>query len=433
MVQWEHHIFKKVLLMKLTSLLRTCMTRSRKPFLFLPEASETLSFREAEPLGLYVHIPFCRSICGFCPYCKTLYDLELARSYKDALLREITLAAGSSPKKKEVTSLYFGGGTPALMLDGLEEIIGHLRQYFTLSEGIGVELHPDDITPETLSKLRGAGVTMVSIGIQSFDEGCLRALGRKSSGADLAGKLALAASCGFDVVDVDLIFAIPTQTSASLRRDMDTAFSNGATQISTYPFIDFSFADNRYKPMPEREKKRLLHEIGIHAAKLGAQRTSVWTFARPGTQKYSSVTRDFFLGFGASAVTLLRSECKLNTFSAEDYIRTVESGKLPTSLTLRFTPRQRACYFLFWNCYSMRIDPEQFERVLGLSLRKTFRWELLAGRMLGLLKKEKGGYALTERGAYRYHTIEQAYTAAYIDQMWRVSRNTAFPGPVALY
>lgn len=347
-----------------------------------------------------------------------------------ALLNEIALVGKSLKTKRTTTSLYFGGGTPALLTDDLKSIIGKLKEYFIITKGIGIELHPDDITEENLKKLKNAGISMVSLGIQSFDQNCLSKLGRKRR--DFTQKLELVRQAGFDVVDVDLIFAIPGQTDKTLVEDVDTAFRYGATQVSTYPFIDFTFADNQYKPLPERNKKQMLQSLAAHCRNTGKERTSVWTFANPGTEKYSSITRDNFLGFGVSAATLLQDSFKINTFSIEAYIERIESEKLPTSLTLDFTKRQRGVYFLFWNAYSMNISPDQFEVIVGVPLRKMFGFELLVLEKMGLIYREKGQYRLTDKAAYYYHYIEQAYTTAYIDKMWNISRKVPFPEEIVL-
>ena len=126
-----------------------------------------------------------------------MYDVDLARKYKTALLREIELIGSELKEKKAVTDLYFGGGTPALMADSLKEIIDCLEKYFIIQDGIGVELHPDDISESILELLKTAGITMVSIGIQSFEQQCLSALGRK--GIDFLKKLELVSRAGFEI------------------------------------------------------------------------------------------------------------------------------------------------------------------------------------------------------------------------------------------
>ncbi|HHW37978.1 MAG TPA: radical SAM protein [Bacillales bacterium] len=416
--------------MLLTSLLRIYLTRSLRPFEFTNKNKAILDYENEENLGLYVHIPFCRSICSFCPYCKVVYNHETVKKYKLALLKEIDMVGSILQAKKEVTSLYLGGGTPALMIDNMKEIIDCVKKYFDIKQGIGVELHPDDINKGTLNQLKSSGVTMISIGIQSFNEKCLLALGRRDG--DFIKKLRMVDEAKFDVVDVDLIFGIPMQTETILTEDIEKAFSNGATQISTYPFIDFTFANNTYKPLPEKEKKRMLGSISDYCKETERERTSVWTFAKKGTGKYSSVTRDNFLGFGVSATTLLRDQFKINTFSIDDYIEKINFGQLPTSLTLSFSLRQRAVYYLFWSAYSMVINPVQFQKIIGKPLKSMYGFELWLCKLLGFLKERDGKYYLTEKGAYYYHLIEQAYTTAYIDKMWNISRTTAFPEQIVL-
>ncbi len=406
------------------------MTKSLKPFEFKNDNDELLEYEYTNPLGLYVHIPFCKSICSFCPYCKMIYDRVLAERYFAALLKEIEMVGSQLVKPKDVTSLYFGGGTPALMIEHIGEIISTLKKYFIIAEGIGVELHPNDINDENLAKLKAAGVTMISIGIQSFNDQCIKALGRKEVDHEIVFKAINKAK--FETVDMDLIFAIPGQTAEILLNDIETAFSNGATQVSTYPFIDFTFVNNRYKPLPEDEKKKMLAQISRFCKLKGYKRTSVWTFAKENTEKYSSITRDNFLGFGISATTLLKNQFKLNTFSIEDYVKRTEQGHLPTSLTLRFLPRQRMTYYLFWGAYSMHISPESFEKFFGKGLNRMFGLEILISCILGFLERDGEALCLSERGAYYYHYIEQAYTTAYIDKMWSISRVTPFPDKIVL-
>lgn len=416
--------------MFVTTMMGAYLTRSLKPFVFNGRYDQILDFKELADLGLYVHIPFCKSLCSFCPYCKVAYDQELAANYKKALLGEIDLVGSSLSSRKHVTSLYFGGGTPALMIDDLGEIIRRMERYFKITDGVGVEVHPRDLTQENIQKLKAAGVTMLSIGVQSFDSSCLGKIGREV--CDLEQAMVWVREAGFDVIDMDLIFAIPGQDEALLKADLQRAFSLGATQVSTYPFIDFTFASNTHKPMSHKDKKRMLTFLHKTCQEMGIERTSVWTFAKPGTKKYSSVTRDTFLGFGVSATTLLKDTFKINTFSIPHYIERIQERQLPTALTLDFTQRQRAVYYLFWGSYMMHIDPQKFEAIVGTSLSKLYGFEMWLATKLGFIQKEGKHYTLTDRGAYWYHDLEQIYTTAYIDKMWHIARNTPFPEKIVL-
>ncbi len=413
-----------------TSLTRMWLTRSTKPFLFKKEYDQQLPFSYCDNLGLYVHIPFCKSICNFCPYCKVKYTKQLCDKYIDALLREIHLVGKQHSGKKTTTSLYFGGGTPALAADRLKEIIDAISEHFIITEGIGVELHPDNVQPSILRILKDAGVTKISIGIQSFQKKYQNILGRTS--VDIAALKAALSEVPFETVSMDFIFALPTQTFEDLKADIDTAFQNGANHVAIYPFIDFTFTASKVKSMPKKEKHALLDAITLYCMEQGYSRSSIWTFASEKNAKYSSMTRDNFLGFGCSATTLLKDQFKINTFSCEDYCKRIDDGKLPTSLTIRFSLRQRMVYYLFWTAYSTKVNATDFEKFFGVSLKKMYGMELKVAKLLGFITEEKGNYLMTLKGAFYYHYYENFYTLAYIDKMWGIMRKEAFPEHIKL-
>ena len=412
----------------LTNLTRAWLTRSFKPFRFKNEYDSFLPFEDAENLGLYVHIPFCKSICNFCPYCKTLYSEELCDSYIDSLLEEIRMAGGMCKGKKKVTSLYFGGGTPALASDRIGEIIKVIEEYFEITEGVGLELHPDNVKPEVLRELKLAGVTKISIGIQSFQPKFQSVLGRKAVDAELL-KNALS-EVSFETVSMDFIFALPNQTFEDLKNDIDTAFRIGANHIAVYPFIDFTFTKSKVKAMAKKEKRKLLDDITLYCLEKGCERDSIWTFSTEKGAKYSSMTRENFLGFGASATTLLKDSFKINTFDVGEYRKRIGKKELPTSLTIRFTLRQRMIYWLFWTAYTTKVREQDFESFFGVPLKKMYGFELNLARKLGFVTFENGTYGMTLKGAFYYHYYENYYTLSYIDKMWGIMRENAFPDKI---
>ena len=408
-----------------TSLTRMWLTRSVRPFRFHKEYDQVLPFGDCENLGLYVHIPFCRRLCGFCPYCKEVYSPERCDHYLDALIREIHTVGGQLPGKKQATSLYFGGGTPALAAGRLREVIRALEEHFVITQGIGVELHPDNVTVPVLQALREAGVTKISIGVPSFQEKYQSLLGRAP--VDRRALADALSAVPFETVSMDFIFALPGQTFKDLRGDLDAAFHSGANHVAIYPFIDFTFTSSAVPAMGKREKRLLLDRITRWCLDRGYARNSIWTFSSEKEAGYSSMTRDSFLGFGCSAATLLRDQFKINTFSVEEYCGRVDSGALPTALTLRFTPRQRMVYYLFWTAYSTRVDAEAFRHFFGIPLKKMYGLELALAKHLGLVTERDGVYEMTLKGAFYYHYYENFYTLAYIDKMWGLLRKEAFP------
>ena len=414
----------------ITDLTRSWLTRSTKPFTFKNEYDQILPYSDCENLGLYIHIPFCKSICNFCPYCKVHYDADLCNRYIDALLREIRMVGSQQIGRKKVTSLYFGGGTPALAADRLKEIIDTCSEFFEITEGIGLELHPDNVTVPTLQKLKDAGVTKISIGIQSFQEKYQSVLGRKN--VDVEAMSAALKAVPFETVSMDFIFALPGQTFVDLKTDIDMAFASGANHIAIYPFIDFTFTKSTVKALPKKEKRHLLDEITRYCLDKSYARSSIWTFSSEEQAGYSSMTRDNFLGFGCSATTLLKDQFKINTFSVEEYCKRVDAVKLPTSLTIRFTQRQRMVYYLFWTAYSTRVDSRDFEKFFGVPLKRMYGFELWLAKLLGFVTEQDGIYQMTLKGAFYYHYYENFYTLSYIDKMWGIMRKEAFPEKIEL-
>ncbi|MBQ8554251.1 MAG: radical SAM protein [Clostridia bacterium] len=414
----------------ITSLTRMWLTRTTKPFAFKNEYDQILPFAECENLGLYVHIPFCKSICNFCPYCKVRYSAELCDRYIDALIKEIHIVGSQHTGRKKVTSLYFGGGTPALAANRIKDIVDALNDHFIITEGIGLELHPDNVNVEVLQILKKAGVTKISIGIQSFCDKYQKILGRKK--VDTAEMMSALAAVPFETVSMDFIFALPEQTYDDLKSDIDTAFSLGANHIAIYPFIDFTFTESPVAAMPKKEKRELLDAITQYCLGKGYSRSSIWTFSSEPDANYSSMTRDNFLGFGCSATSLFKEQFKINTFNVESYCERIRSGNLATSLTIRFTKRQRMIYWLFWTAYSTRVKARDFEKFFGVPLKKMYGFELWGAKRLGFIKEHDGTYEMTLKGAFYYHYYENFYTLSYIDKMWGIMRKEAFPEQIKL-
>ena len=414
----------------ITTVTRMWLTKSTKPFVFTDEFDKELKYDSEQNMGLYVHIPFCKQICTFCPYCKELYDDIKCNEYIDSLISEIHMIGKMNTGKKRVTSLYFGGGSPALAAARIQEIIYAIKLYFDITEGIGIELHPSDLELSKLKKLKAAGITKISVGIQSFNEKYQNLLGRCNVNAKEV-KMILE-EVEFETISMDFIFALPNQTFEDLMTDIEMAFECGANHIAIYPFIDFTFTKSKIKTMNKKQKRKLLDAITEYCYSKGYRRDSIWTFSNNDTSKYSSMTRDNFLGFGCSATTLLKDQFKINTFSVEEYMKRVKSNTLPTALTIKFTLRQRMIYYLFWTAYSTKVDSSEFQKFFNVPLNKMYGFELWVAKKLGFVTERDGVYAMTLKGAFYYHYYENFYTLSYIDKMWGIMGKISFPANIKL-
>lgn len=410
------------------NILRFITERKVKSLIFTNENVEYID-NNVNEVGLYVHVPFCKTLCSFCPYYKEKYDAVLAQKYKNALIKEIK-SIGGHYKDKVVTSIYFGGGTPSLLLGYLEEILSTIREIFKVNCEIGIELHPRDVTRKLLSKLKLIGFTMVSLSVQSFQEKSLEILGRELiNGPEV---LRMIKDTGFNAIEVNLTIGLKGQSEEDLRSDFRIAFNNGATQVSAYPCVDYLDTNNKERVMKKREKKKLFSCLDELSKELNLERTSLWTFSKKDKPKYSSITRDTYIGFGASAASLTNEYFKLNTFSVEEYIKAVNDGHNPKALTMDFGEGTREMYWVFWNAYTLELNSEMFNDLFEKDIEELFGVELLWGKSLGLLSKCDTGYKLTEKGAYQYQLIEEYYMENCIDKVWGICKKDPWPKKIKI-
>jgi len=194
--------------------------------------------REAS-VGVYVHIPFCERVCPYCDFAVTgVRTLAAAREerYVDALLRELARRAPAF-EGHALASLYLGGGTPSLLRPGsVARIVTAVHAAFAGRGPVEttLEVNPSTVERERLPAFREAGVNRVSVGVQSFDDAVLKRLGRAHKAAEAHATLAACRDAGFDAVSLDLIFAAPGQTPASLDADLAAALDFAPEHVSAY-------------------------------------------------------------------------------------------------------------------------------------------------------------------------------------------------------
>lgn len=360
------------------------------------------------PCGLYLHVPFCRSICPFCPYNKVLYRAEVVPRYFDALREELRMYEAA---QRRFTSLYVGGGTPSLCLRELAAVLEGL----TIERERAIEVLPNHATSEVIAELHTLAFDYVSLGIQSFDERMLRHLGRLNTVAD--NQHALEATVGnFGCVNADLIFDVAFVEPDVFLCDLETCCRSGVDQISTYPLMHFGYTlFGRAAHDPGREHE-LLRQACDLADSLGYERRAVWTFTRRGGPLYASIARELYLGCGAGAATFTGTDFLVNHFGLGPYEEAIAGQRLPLARRAHLDPRRAALYYAFWQLYAPGIDLVRFERLFpGAAwvipflrvLRRTGHLELVDGRL-----------RLTERGFDRYHDLERWVTYHLIEPLW---------------
>ena len=185
--------------------------------------------------SVYVHIPFCKSICSYCDFCKFLHKEEWANLYLDALSKEID----EYYEGDTVKTIYIGGGTPScLSIENIHRLFSILKKLkLSTSYEITFECNIDDISHDLLETLALYGVNRLSIGIESFNEKNLKFMNRHYNKKEIIEKIKLCRIHDFDNINVDLIYALPNETIDDLKKDLDFIKSLDITHISTYSLM----------------------------------------------------------------------------------------------------------------------------------------------------------------------------------------------------
>ena len=187
-----------------------------------------------EPLGLYIHIPFCKQKCNYCDFYSVAVDSKTKRDYVTALQREIK--QWGDKLGRPIDTVYFGGGTPSLLAEFLPEIMEKVKSSFKVLEGaeITMEMNPGDNSEKVLNFALKSGVNRLSIGAQSGDNEELVILGRRHTAEEPAQTVRIARALGFNNISLDIMLALPASTPESLRKSLDFVTDLNPEHISAY-------------------------------------------------------------------------------------------------------------------------------------------------------------------------------------------------------
>jgi len=273
--------------------------------------------------GVYIHIPFCNSICSYCDFCKVLYKKEWAQEYLVALKKEIY----EYYEGEEVKSIYVGGGTPScLSIDDLKYLF-NILEVFKKSENCEMtfECNINDICSELLEFLKENGVNRISIGIESFDKINLKFLNRKHDKKLINNNIKLCKKY-FDNINVDLIYALPTETFNIFKKDLNSILKLNVPHISTYSLMIEEHTilyNKKIKNIDEDDDYKMYKYICKKLSKKGYNHYEVSNFGLKGYESKHNLTywsNQEYYGFGLGAhgyINKIRTE---NTRNFNKYI-----------------------------------------------------------------------------------------------------------------
>jgi oxygen-independent coproporphyrinogen III oxidase len=288
-------------------------------------------------VGIYVHIPWCRSICTYCDFDRQAHAFELIPDYVEALVRDI-----SRQERHAVHSVFFGGGTPSLLEPRqVEAVLDACRARFDLATGaeVTVEANPGDLDAALTAGYVAAGVNRFSLGVQSFDDRLLRLLGRRHTAAEAEEAVRQARQGGATNLSLDLMYGLPGQDQAHWRQTLRRAVALETDHLSAYLLtIDEQVPLGRQVrrgkislPVDDElaemyaEAQRLLGESGL-------EQYEISNWARPGRQSRHNLTywRDEpYLGFGSGAASSFGGRRWKNTVDPATYVEGVRIGTDP--------------------------------------------------------------------------------------------------------
>ncbi|MGN6085282.1 oxygen-independent coproporphyrinogen III oxidase [Trinickia sp.] len=306
------------------------------------------------PLSVYVHLPFCESLCYFCACNKVITrDHGRAAEYLAYLLREIAMVAPELGRERRTSQLHLGGGTPTFFsIAELGRLTDALRGHFDFDEQaeLGVEIDPRTVTDDTLSQLAALGFNRTSFGVQDFDPAVQQAVNRIQPLAMVERALGASRDAGFESVNIDLIYGLPRQSAASFDRTLDEVVRLSPDRIALY---NYAHLPSRFKAQrlidaaelpPAEDRLRIFIRATRRLLEAGYVYIGLDHFAKPDDElsralRAGSLHRNFqgyttkaecdLVGFGVSAIGKMgRSYCQ-STRSVKTYYERLDEGRLP--------------------------------------------------------------------------------------------------------
>lgn len=381
-----------------------------------PKAASSATLPAARPgreYLLYLHIPYCVSLCPFCSFHRVLFDRDNAGSYFDSLRQEIDIASDLGYVFNEV---YIGGGTPTVLPDDLIKTIEHLRRRHPIGT-ISVETNPNHLEEGGLQALRMAGVKRLSVGVQSFDDELLQEMGRYDtygSGEEIVARL-IRHQDTFETTNVDMIFNLPHQTQSLLQRDLDVLIERvEADQVSYYPLMAAaSVRKAMLLAMGQVDHHREKHFYELIVERLlaaGYTRNSAWCFSRhPGEFDEYIVRCEEYVGLGSGAFSYLDGQLFAATFSIDEYQQLVAGGHTGTIRQRQLSRREQMRYHLLVTLFSGMLDKRAAEQQFDSAFQRTLWPELSALQTVGAVRDTGEFLSLTEKGFYLWVVLMREF------------------------
>lgn len=361
---------------------------------------------------LYVHIPFCPKICPYCSFYKEASDRNKTQRFLDAVLREIEREVATRVVQPE--TIFFGGGTPsALSTSQLDYLLSGMRERLDLSHLTEwtLEMNPATVSLEKAATLRGLGVNRISMGVQSWDPELLKVLGRVHSAAQAERSYEILREAGFDNVNLDLIFAVPTQTREQWRSSVEKTIALAPDHISAY-CLTYEEDTAFYEKFQSGEfTQDVAWDADLFEATIdligaaGYEQYEISNYAKPGRECRHNMAYwmgSDYLGIGPSAFSTVGAQRWQNIADTATYSsRMLDEGTSPHAFTEQLdAPTRRSEAIAF----GLRTSH-------GVPLDLLAPWQATVDEYLeeAFFEQTRGRIRLTRKGKMVADTLAEAF------------------------
>ena len=369
-------------------------------------------------LGIYIHIPFCKSKCSYCDFLSFVPKNEDEKNkYVDYLIKEINLYSKLYGKRC-VDSIYFGGGTPSLIgTKNVNRIMEAIYNGFNVSDDSEntLEINPGTTDEHLYKEIYKTGINRASLGLQTSDDRIIKTLNRTSSFKDFLKAVNELKESGIKNISADLMLSLPGNTEERELKDAKMISELGINHISAYSLIVhentpiYEDIKNKKLILPSEDKERKsYHDISKFLSELGYERYEISNFAKPSfesrhNRKYWNL--DEYLAFGIGAAAFIEDERRKNFSNIKYYYEALENNKLPYRVEYVLDINDKMSEYSFLNIRTKEgISLEKFKERFNREFFDVF--DLKKHCDSGLLKTERGHVVLTEKGMDLSNLVE---------------------------
>jgi len=359
--------------------------------------------------GIYIHIPFCKKLCFYCDFYHII-SLKDNTAFIDALLKETSLRKDYL-SSEEVSTIYFGGGTPSVFsIEEIGKILDRIKNNFNVNDEceITIELNPDDVNPAYLESLKQHDINRVSLGIQSWRDSDLKMLNRRHSSAQAVKALEDTLNAGFKNVSIDLIYGIPGMDKKDWESNLDFSFSFGIKHLSAY-HLTFEkgtvfgkmLEKGDMSEIDEDDSNAQFNSLIEKAESAGFIQYEISNFGKPGyfslhnSNYWKQVS---YIGLGPSAHSFNGYSRQWNIRDVKGYIKAINTGmeffeSEDLGTKIRFNEYIMTSLRTMWGIdleyVEKMFEKEGYDYVVNLASKY---------RNYGMMKQEKNSLVLTNQG-----------------------------------